>query len=354
MNLQSTTEGTPAERNPLLFIKEVAKYFMDFLETDFHKQRAPRRVIRSKDSNGLLVGVNLRKYPSFLPKIWHLISHTFPRSLLNEISRGTYRTEIPRGLLELVRLETEQISHDEISKIVSAIVAAIKHFTVSFSKEYDRALSHATDEAARAIQRELGFPLISNLEKPLLNLELGDENRVFLMQDELTAVLAALLTNKISELVRLALGKHSLDVEGELHSVFELNEVKSRVLSFFESFKVGDLFLEVYEMERNQKILDKQELYLYFCDISYDHSKYPIFYIPFTLAHRDDVLALEFDAQVYINKRAVEFVVQEINKKKDRRGTLRSCSERIIYLAQHEADFPAVLSTVLQELINVL
>ncbi len=114
------------------------------------------------------------------------------------------------------------------------------------------------------------------------------------------------------------------------------------------------MFLELFEMERNRKILDKQELYLYFCDISYDNSKYPVFYIPFTLAVRDDVLVMAFDAQVYINKRAVEFVVQEVNQKEDRRGTLKSCSERIIYLAQHETDFLTVISTVLQELINVL
>ena len=34
--------------------EEVAKYFMDFLETDFHKQRAPKRTIRFSDANGLL------------------------------------------------------------------------------------------------------------------------------------------------------------------------------------------------------------------------------------------------------------------------------------------------------------
>jgi hypothetical protein len=31
-------------------------------------------------------------------------------------------------------------------------------------------------------------------------------------------------------------------------------------------------------MERNRKILDKQELYLYFCDISFDNAWYPIFH----------------------------------------------------------------------------
>jgi hypothetical protein len=218
-----------AERNPLLFIKEVAKYFMDFLETDFHKQRAPRRVIRSRDPNSLLVGLSLRKYPTINPKIWHLISHTFPCSLLNEISRRAYRTEIPRGLLELIRLQTERISQQAISKIVSAIAEEISHVAVSLSKEYDRGLSLATDAAIRAIQRELVFPLISNVEQPLLNLELGDENRVFLMQEELTTVLSELLTNKISELLRLALSEQHTDAQMELQSVFDLNDVKSSV-----------------------------------------------------------------------------------------------------------------------------
>ena len=87
------------------------------------------------------------------------------------------------------------------------------------------------------------------------------------MQEELTGVLAELLTNKISELLRLTLGKQEIDTLTELRSVFELSEVKTRVLAFFESLKVGDLFQELFEMERNRKILDKQELYFYFCDI---------------------------------------------------------------------------------------
>src|ERR1700687_2720874 len=104
MSLQSNQQEFASERNPLLFIKEVAKYFMDFLETDFHKQRAPKRTIRFRDSNSLVVGGNLKKYDSFTPKIWYLINRAFARSLVNEIGRGGYRTEIPHGLLELVRL----------------------------------------------------------------------------------------------------------------------------------------------------------------------------------------------------------------------------------------------------------
>src|ERR1700751_4343851 len=91
MDSQPSTHVSSDGPNPLLFIKEVAKYFMDFLETDFHKQRVPKRVVRLKDSNSLLVGINLRKYPSFHQKIPYLVSKGFANSLANEISRGSYR-----------------------------------------------------------------------------------------------------------------------------------------------------------------------------------------------------------------------------------------------------------------------
>lgn len=352
--IPQSTEGRAPARDPLLFIKEVAKYFMDFLETDFHKRKAPRRAVRSRDSNGLLVGLSLRKYASFYPKIWHVIRHGFPHSVINEIGRGVYRTEVPRNLLELVRLQIERISDQDVSRTIGAVADKLRSVAVSYSKEYDKALTLAMETASRIVGREITAPVMRNLEKPLQNLELGDDNRIFLMQEELTAVLVQILSDKISELLRLAIGKQEIDVEKELSSVFGVAEVKTSVSTFFESLKIGDLFLELFELERNRQILDKQELYLYFCDIAFDNCKYPIFYIPFSMSLREDVLVIEYDAQAYVNKRALEFIVQQVNEQENRRGTMKSCSERVLYLAQYEASFPSVITAVLQELTNVL
>ena len=74
---------------------------------------------------------------------------------------------------------------------------------------------------------------------------------------------------------------------------------------------------EIYEMERNRTILDKQEFYLYFCDITFNNAKFPIFYIPFGIKKQDDTLEIEFDSQVYINKKAIEYITQEYNKDKE-------------------------------------
>ena len=52
----ATKENIKTEdKNGLAFIKEVAKYFMDFLETDFHKRCNPKRSVQLRNSSNLLV-----------------------------------------------------------------------------------------------------------------------------------------------------------------------------------------------------------------------------------------------------------------------------------------------------------
>ena len=70
--------------NPMsTFIKEVGSYFMDFLETDFHKRKLPKRSIKLHNDKGLLTGINLSKYPSFC-KVGHdLVNECFREDILN-------------------------------------------------------------------------------------------------------------------------------------------------------------------------------------------------------------------------------------------------------------------------------
>ena len=82
-----------------------------------------------------------------------------------------------------------------------------------------------------------------------------------------------------------------------------MRDVKKNTLEFFDSFKVADLFAEIFELDRNKNILDKQEFYLYFCDLMYGKIKYPIFYIPFEIDMQKDSLTLEFDSKVLVNKK---------------------------------------------------
>jgi len=298
----------------LIFIKEVAKYFMDFLETDFHKRKNPRRSIKLRSEDNLLLGLNLNKYPTFNKLINNLINHNFDKSSAVSIEKGVHRTNIPKNLLDLIKLQIDKISLKEVSGIIDEISGEVIEASTIYKKEYDQALNSALVEASKTIKEKIVLLLISSIEKSLENLNLGDENSIYLMEEELTAVLVRLIENKLSELIKKLIVGERPDSSREIKSVFGLNEVKSSILVFFEAFQVADIFSEVFEMERNKNILDKQEFYLYFFDITFNRAKYPIFYIPFNVSKKDDLLNLEFDAQVYINKKALEYIVQEYNQ----------------------------------------
>jgi len=108
------------------------------------------------------------------------------------------------------------------------------------------------------------------------------------------------------------------------------------------------LFTELSEIERNKTILDKQDFYIYFCDITFSKVKYPIFYIPISINKKDNQLEIEFDSQVYINKKAIEYIVQESGRK----GNIDTATERIIYLSQYKTDLKDHINKILSGITN--
>lgn len=346
------TPKTETKGGGLIFFKEVAKYFMDFLETDFHKRKFPRRSIKFRNNDNLLIGVNLQKYETFNKLVWKLIGKTFDKETLNKIEKGVYKTSLPKNLLELIKLQIGKVTASQVSSLIADIAGEIEKSGTLFDKEYDVALTNSIEATSKIIHAELVRPFIQSIEKPLQNLTLGDEDNVYLIEQELTSVIVSQTENKISEVLNLFMAKQKVNLEKELKSVLDLSDIKSSLISFFENLQVADLFSEVFEMERNKSILDKQEFYLYFGDISFQNNKYPIFYIPVSVTRQEETLLLDFDYQVYVNKRALEFIVQEHNNLKGTKGNLKSVSERIIYLAQHTEDLQSVLDEILREIAN--
>jgi len=343
-------ETKDIKRGSLLFIKEVAKYFMDFLETDFHKHKFPRRSIKFRNNDNLLIGLNLQKYPSFNKLVPKLISKGFDKDVINKVEKGVYKTNLPKNLLDLIRLQIGKVTSAEVNAVTETMAHEIEKAGTLYAKEYDVALTNSVEEASKIIRNELVHPFIESVEKPLQNLSLGDEDNIYIIEEELTAVILRLVENKISEVLNLLIAQEKVNLLKELRSVLSLQDVKGNLTSFFETLQVADLFLELFEMERNKSILDKQDFYLYFGDISFNNTKYPIFYIPFTTTRQVDTLNLEFDSQVYINKKALEFIAQEYNTQKGTKGTLQTISARIIYLSQHHEDFIQIINGVLSEI----
>ncbi len=349
---QVETKESKVNNNSTDFIKAVAKYFMDFLETDFHKRRAPKRSIKLHTEDNLLTGLNLSKYPSFYNLVWKLINNNFDSSILNKIEKGVYRTPIPENLISLIKLQVTNIKPKDVSNLVEKINDEVTKASTLYKDEYDTALTYSLENTSQIIKNEFVIPFVNNLIKPLENLKLGDENSIFLMEEELTSVLTNLVEVTISEGLKAMAVDVKVNLKQELKTAITVNDLKNNIVEFFQSFQVADLFSEIFEMERNKNILDKQEFYFYFCDITFNKAKYPIFYIPFSTLKEKDGISIEFDSQVYINKKALEYIVQEYHKDSGTKGSLKTITERIVYLTQHEGDFKTLIHDVLSELVN--
>lgn len=152
---------------PLVFIKEVAKYFMDFLETDFHKRKTPKRSIQLRNPNNLLIGINTSKYPNFNDILWNLINQGFDNSILNTINKNTYRTNIPKNLLDLIVLQADKINNKQINAVLKSIGDLIIEAVTLHNKDYDNCLNYSLESIKILIKKDILSPFISNLEKPL-------------------------------------------------------------------------------------------------------------------------------------------------------------------------------------------
>jgi len=78
-----------------------------------------------------LVGIKLDKYPAFVEIVWKLIRGGFSRSILKQISKGSYRALIPASLVALVEAQLKRVSSETLDSIATPLLrrpdASVKH-----------------------------------------------------------------------------------------------------------------------------------------------------------------------------------------------------------------------------------
>lgn len=343
--------GNTKEDSTPLFVKEVGKYFLDFLETDFHKRKLPRRSIRSHNEKGLLTGFNISKYPRFYKTVHKLLNNAFDDRSFT-IQKGSYKADVPKPLIDLIKKQINGITGSEINALVKELDYAVQQAVSKHKDDYLEALNSVMENVGLVFKNHIVLKLSKSIEKSLENNGLADENTIFQIEEELTEIFKKKVEGPIAEAVKLLFNNEEVDMKKVLSEDFNIEDVRGSLTKYFEMFKVSDLFNDLHELYQNFKIEDKLEFYFYFCDISYQKNKYPIFYIPFTVEREGDIFHIVFDSQIYINKKALSFIVQEYNVERNKKGELKTISDRIIYLSDHKNDLCNVLQDTMTEISN--
>jgi len=110
------------------------------------------------------------------------------------------------------------------------------------------------------------------------------------------------------------------------------------------------LYHGVFELFRNLQLLDKHAAYLYFCPLTFDGHRYPLFFVPVTIEPNEshDQFTVDPVPVLYINQRAIQYVTQQLAERGSPRWT-PGIPHRQIYLSSFS---DLEIQTELQRILN--
>jgi hypothetical protein len=311
---------------------------MDFLETDFHRRRIPRRNIKLRSESGQLLGVAIDKYPGFDKDIWQAVHRKFDDGGVISVQKNQYKAPVPDNLLELVGRKINVLNTESVEKVRKELVKSIENYGASLKDEYKKARDLIESDIYKSVEDNITAPLIESIEKSLLLLEAADENTAFQIRSEITDQFVSTIMPVAETILQIFIAEtEELDIEKRSKATISLKLTKSILKDYFDDLAANDLYQELSEIESNRLIIDKQELYLYFCDISFQGTKYPLFYIPIDVTKSGTGLQLQFDSKLYLNKKAVEYIAQEVGLEDGSVSGKPADFDRIMYLTTIEA-----------------
>lgn len=338
------------------FVKEVAKYFMNFLETDFKKRRIPKRNTIQKTTDGMKVAVDLEKYPEFKKALIKQFLSSFDKQSLI-IKKREYTTKIPATLLNLILKRIDDLKKTDLKTAQNEITKLIYGYKAEYADSYDQYLEEALNSIKSSYSKIVIYPFLKDLEKPLDNLGLADENSKFQLELETLDAVFSEIEDQIVELLQkvfdLVPTDTTFDITEEFDEILPLTNLKAELSAFFENLAVTDLFSELYQIYRNSKLLDKTEIYFYFFELSLGSETFPLFYMPTIVEKDENKFTLKFEHRVYLNSQGLDFVIQEFNRQTNRKATLSADFERVIYLNE-DVNFLEKATAIVKKIENFL
>ncbi|MCG6534129.1 MAG: AAA domain-containing protein [Syntrophales bacterium LBB04] len=158
---------------------------------------------------------------------------------------------------------------------------------------------------------------------------------------------------KVEKCLRDFLQRLSLvDSEGRAREITDYLRKTQELdfLSYLAQYRICGFHDEIYDLWKNKQVLDKQDFYFYFLDITHQGITYPVFYIPVSIDRLSEgIFTFEFDPVFLINKKAIQYVSERFadERKKEWRIDL---PPRHMYLSNYETK--DALLECLQNIIN--
>lgn len=333
----------------LRFATDVAVYFRDFLETNFHKRKAPKRSIKTRNEKNFLVGINLRTFTELRGQIFKNLTSNFANPVL--IEKGQHKHGLSDSNWQVINRYCETLQDSQLETVEKVLEDQAFEILKANPDDLDRVKDAISEGICSSLSQSFFEPLSKLVSPGFKSAHSFDDEMIASIFDELRGLLSERATSLASDFV-IANVVDQIATPLKVSGLISVRSLKDDIKTYFESITSEDLYYELNELAGNSEILDKQQLYLYLFEIKFGGSAYPLFYIPIELTRSSDALSVAFDSSAYINKKAIDFIVENLNRQGDKRGKIKSADERIIHLADEEVNLVDSIENVANELLN--
>ena len=347
----TATPLTPTPQPRLTgFFKRIAQYYAEFLSTDFKKQQLPKRRLETSDSKGRLVGIALRKYPGFEQKLWDALMQPIEAGLAFTITRGTWHSTLPKAVGQAIEAQIAQVSPADLEAVISKSMEMAQKITSDQAADPELAFEKFVEEVRASLARGVIGPLLDRLDDFFSR----SENKPVETMREFEDQLSSRFTNEIeaasgAAFSTLLVERNPGALEDILRDQLSVGLVRSKLVEFFTTFAAADLYTDMSDLVRSSRLIENVDFYLHIGEVHYAEHVYPIFYIPFTAERTERGFKVASEPRLYVNKRAMDYIAQEVARAEGRPTVPSVVRDRIFYLNPDQSPV-AVAQLLLDEI----
>jgi hypothetical protein len=337
------------------FAKRTLRYFQDFIETDFRRQQAPRRRVILKNDAGFRMGIPMRKYASLFDSTWTASRTPLSQSFEIRIPKGRYTSPLSVTLRDLIKKQVAEVADDEFSRIRDVIVDYAKVHRIAGASDAEKFVDDVGMQFVDEVGQRIIIRLLAVLEQPFKQNAYSAIESIYDIEADLTeAITARLIEQMPKTLTTLITNGQTIELSQIFDEFFAPSEIRSSLTDFFEQFATADIFLELRDLENTLRTAEGQSLYLYMCDVRFGTATFPMFYVPLDLQFdaKTTSFILKADPHLYINKRALDWIVQELSAQTNR-TFVSPTAERILYLSENQT-FADTATNLIKSMIPAL
>jgi superfamily I DNA and/or RNA helicase len=313
---------------------KISKYFLEFLESDFKRQQAPKRRVVLQQDNGFKCGMRLAPYAELQKVMWGLLDKPISEELVLLFKPKTYLRQLSVSLKLVLKEQVETITQESVDAIKNELVNQAKSSLGEALNDSEKWIESLKMVLLSEISTQVVRPMLSLIDEALSKQAYSQVDSIFNVEVDLIERLAKPMEDILTEvLARYSAKRDITELQEICEERLNLDFIKKTLLEYFEMYASSDAFLEFRDIDTYATTAEGIQLYLYIGTIKYGSGTYPLFYIPIE-SESDEVTKgykLTLSSHIYANKRAIEFILQELGERQSRQW-LSPIHERITYV----------------------